>query len=961
VATAPGNPPIANAVTRGQPSSVTLSVTNGRAGTRLRQIEFRLPSGYGVDGGLGPPGWTVTRISAGGRVRFQVADCAQDGVAPGSSGTFRLDVTPPGTAISGDQTDALSRISAGDPCGGPTGWSITPASSVTWARKALLVTGTVTPTDGAPPLLATARYTVTNLSSGTRSGLSVSAAVSPAAGWSGGTCTPAALSLASGASATVSCTYTLTAAGNYTFAATAAGSGVSAVGATAGAVSVGAATASFALDNLAAGPSDTVRATLTVENHGAASFTATPPAYSALGLQNLARSAGTSDPAAAPVPAGGHRDFVYALDVTGAVGSQYQAQGTASTTVGDTNLAVTPPGTVSASRVEWAPPAVVRTRSAPPYLFTVTVTNGSGAAVSEVRVVNPQNGLWTGMASAGTSSPLTYRSRTISGATTTLRYAGTLAPGATASLQFSFAGVPAVTQTTGYPFQVLVYPAGAGQFFTTHAVTASVAVPIPDVGQLSILSSPGGQVLSWVNTSRTDALHDGVVVFRTPAPGVPTVPADFVDYSVPANQPADFFYEDGEGSTTDTLADPAVGAFNYRVCNVDALRVYSSCNTGFWNGAGWLDSALAPAGGWTHQLGGAVLLQPGIIPGNRVGVATNAPSVAVLDVATGDRAFDPVPLGALPSSGTPAAQIGDGRLLLFAADAGGGVLAFDLGKGALAWQAQKTGEAFVAGVTGIIRQYAPAAFRAAYPGDVLFLSSTTGRVLAVDAASGATLWTVNTGVAAGVRANTWYDVLTNRLYVATNGGGVLAYDLGTSSPAGPPSPLAGWSNPGGTYRLACARAPTSTELACVDVSGTLSLLDKATGAVRASLATGAVSPSALARITGAAPGFVVGNASRVVRVNQAGAPPVLTAAGQWAPGLTLSPAQAFPGPGMIVVAASDRRLHKLSLVDASDTGQSVLVTPQPASVLVGPPAFDVLNEMFVFGTEDGRVWAVPMF
>jgi hypothetical protein len=963
VATSPGTPPIANAVTHGRASSISLDVANSRAGTRLRQFEVRLPSGYTIQGGLGPPGWTVTRISSGGlwSIRFRVASCTQDGVASGTAGTFRLDVTSATAALAADQTDALNRITASDPCGGPTGWSVTAASAVTWQRKVLLVTGGVAPTHGAPPLAATASFTVTNLSSGTRSGVAVAPAVTPATGWTGGTCTPASLTLAAGASASVTCGYSLTAAGSYAFAATASGPSVSAVGASAGTVQVGAATATFAFDSLVAGPADRVRATLTVRNEGASAITATPPAYAALLLQNVTRASGTSDPAAAAIPAGGSQGFVYSLDVSGPVGARYLAQGTASTTAGPTNLAATPAGTVSASLVDWTPPAVVRARTASPYLFTVQVTNGSSAAVSEVRVVNPQNTLWTGMASATGSSGLAYAGSTISGATTTLRYTGTLAAGASATLRFQFTGVPAVTQTTSYPFQVLVYPSGGGTFFTTYGLSAAVALPIPDVGQLSILSSAGGQVLSWVNTSRADAPHDGVVIFRTPAPGVPTVPADFVDYAVPASRPADYFYSNGDASPADTLADPATGAYNYRVCNRDALFVYSSCNTGFWSGAGWLDSAVPPAGGWTHQLGGAVLLQPGIIPGSRVGVATNAPSVAVLDLATGDRAFDPVSLTALPSGGTPAAQIRDGRLLLFAADAGGAAMAFDLGAGALAWRSPKAGESFVAGVAGIIRQYAPAAFQASYPGDVLLLSSTTGRVLAVDAATGATLWTLDSGVAAGVRASAWYDVLTNWLYVATNGGGVLAYDVGTSSPTAAPSALAGWTNPGGTYRLACARAPVSTDLACLDSGGTLRVLDKATGAVRASLATGASSPSALQRITGAAPGYLVGNASRVVRLAQAGTPPALSIAGQWAPGLTLAPAQAFVGDGMIVVAASDKRLHKLALSNASDTGQSVLVNPQPASVLVGPPAFDVGHDLFVFGTDDGRLWAVPKF
>jgi outer membrane protein assembly factor BamB len=440
------------------------------------------------------------------------------------------------------------------------------------------------------------------------------------------------------------------------------------------------------------------------------------------------------------------------------------------------------------------------------------------------------------------------------------------------------------------------------------------------------------------------------------------VPADFVDYGVPANRPADFFFEAGEASTTDTLADPALGAYNYRVCNRDRLFVYSNCNSGFWNGAGWLDSAVAPTSGWTHQLGGAVLLLPGIIPGNRIGVATNVPSLAVIDAATGDRTFDPVPLSALPAAGTPAAQIGDGRLLLFAADTGGGVTAFDLGAGTIAWSSPKTGESFVAGVTGIIRRTASPGYQAAYDRDILFLASTTGRVLAVDCATGATLWSVDTGVAAGVRGKPYYDSVTNRLFVATNGGGVLAYDIGLSNPASAPPLAAGFVNPGGTYRLSCGRVPSAaTDFACVDVTGVLRVLTTATGNVRATLATGVSSPSALAGIGGATPGFVVSNASRVVRILAAGSPPVLTPAGQWSPGLTLSPSQTIAARGAIYVGASDRRLHKLAIADASDTGAFVSINPQPASVLLGPPGVDVVNEMFFFGTDDGRLWAVPVF
>jgi hypothetical protein len=955
--------PIANAVTHASGSSITFNVANTKANTKLRQIEFRLPSGYVPVGGLGPPGWTVTRTTNQRRIRFAISDCSQNGIASGETASFRLDVTAPTGWLSGDVTDTLSSISPSDPCGGTTGWSVTSASSVQIPRKTLRITGTVSPAQGAPPLAATATYTITNLTGQTKSGIALSPSVAPATGWTSGGCSPATLSLAAGASANFTCSYTLTGAPqSYTFGATAAGAGVSAVGTSAGSVLVGAVIATFAFDSVSAGVGDEVRATLSVRNQGASAISVTPPPFSALVLQNVVRETGAPDPAPAIVAPGDTADFVYPLTVSGLVGAQYVARGTASTTAGATNLAVTPPGTVAWSRVEWAPAAVVKTRSSSPYKFVVTVTNNSRSSVSEVQIINPQKNDWTGIANSGGSTGLAYSSKSTSGQSETLKFTGTLAGGATATLRFQFTGVPTVSQTTFYPFQVKVIPNGAGTFTTTYDQSIASARPIDDVANLTILSSSGGNVLSWLNTERADAPHDGVVVFRTPAPGVPTVPADFVDYADPANQPADYFFADRDGGVTDTLADPETGVFHYRVCNRDALYVYSDCTSGFWNAAGWLDSAVPPPGGWTHQLGGFAALLPGIVPGDRVAIATNRPSIAVFDVATGDRSFDPVSLAALPSFATPAAELGNGRTAVFAADASGKLTAIDGHSGAIYWQVTKTGESFLAGVSGIIRKYTPKAFQAAYPMDVLLVGSTTGRVLAIDATTGATLWTVTAG--AGVYALVGYDVDFTRMYVPTNGGGVEAYDLTQSSSTGAPPAVTGWVKPAGTYRLPCTRGPAASDIACVDTAGVLRVVDKTSGAARASFATGVASPTTLRSVTTAPAGYVVSSTSRVQRLGVAGTAPPLTVTkvGEWAPaGLTLSPVLVSPGTGGLIVGASDKKLHKLSLVDASDTGISATVTPESPSAFLGPAAYDVVNGLFVFGTSDGRVWAVKKF
>jgi len=169
-------------------------------------------------------------------------------------------------------------------------------------------------------------------------------------------------------------------------------------------------------------------------------------------------------------------------------------------------------------------------------------------------------------------------------------------------------------------------------------------------------------------------------------------------------------------------------------------------------------------------------------------------------------------------------------------------------------------------------------------------------------------------------------------------------------------------NPGGTFRFPCSSAGAPTDLACVDTAGLLRVMGKLDGAVKASFATGVTSPSSLWRVTGATPGYVVSNATRVQRLRVAGSPLAVTILGQWQPaGLILSPVQVFASAGTIIVGANDKKLHKLSLADASDTGVTATVTPELTSAFVGPPAYDVANHLFVFGTSDGRVWAVKNF
>ena len=65
--------------------------------------------------------------------------------------------------------------------------------------------------------------------------------------------------------------------------------------------------------------------------------------------------------------------------------------------------------------------------------------------------------------------------------------------------------------------------------------------------------------------------------------------------------------------------------------------------------------------------------------------------------------------------------------------------------------------------------------------------------------------------------------------------------------------------------------------------------------------------------------------------------------------------------GFVFVAASDKRLHKLALSTLADTGLSRTVNPTGTSPTLAAPSMDVADNLFLFGSSDGRLWAVPVF
>ena len=109
---------------------------------------------------------------------------------------------------------------------------------------------------------------------------------------------------------------------------------------------------------------------------------------------------------------------------------------------------------------------------------------------------------------------------------------------------------------------------------------------------------------------------------------------------------------------------------------------------------------------------------------------------------------------------------------------------------------------------------------------------------------------------------------------------------------------------------------------------------------------------------------MVASATRVnVLSVTASATPTIATAATWVPsGFRISTPAVFASAGYLVAGGTDRRLHRVSLTTGADQAQSALITTQaPGGVILAQPMFDSASSRYLFGTDDGHVWALPTF
>lgn len=314
------------------PSRLLFRVTNTDASEGLSRVTLRFPSGYRVRGASPPPGWTVAEGSSGptnesGEISFRTSDEAKctGAIARGSSLLFRVEVVAP--ASRSVTPDSLASAQGEQSCRGVT--LDPPAALPSWNRvglEAALAAG--------PPILGlggvvTVTLSMTNLSTLELSDLG--ALLRPAG--TGGVSrmqgpTPPTLTLAPGASGSLTWTGRAASAGRLHFGAQAVGKDVTSPPVRSDTLFVGDLDVSLSITPGQIESGQDVQVQMTVKNRGPVRVVNVIP--SPLTFDGTATASAPAGPTPASQPVlepGESATFAWAVAVTGKVEETYAFSG----------------------------------------------------------------------------------------------------------------------------------------------------------------------------------------------------------------------------------------------------------------------------------------------------------------------------------------------------------------------------------------------------------------------------------------------------------------------------------------------------------------------------------------------------------------------------------------------------------------------------------------------------------
>ncbi|HSP78258.1 MAG TPA: dehydrogenase, partial [Myxococcaceae bacterium] len=765
---------------------------------------------YDIDGGDAPVGWGVSTIDRKERrITFTASGgCggAPVGLAPGASARFTFRVV--GLAANADVTDTLvggntntkKSSSARDVCSGVV-FSGDPTQA-SWRRVGLSASLVVQPRTLQVGGNVSVQLVVVNRSLQTQANITLGGPVvvgSAAFNRVVQAFAPASLTLAPGATGAFSGRLQATQEGTAFFEASASNGTVSTPPTVSPQVDVSSFPALIDALPLAIAQGDTVTVRLVVTNPSKTTYRDVRPRVPVfVGTATPSLLSGPTPASVSSLSPGASVSFYWTYQVTGAIGTTFQFQGQADA-VRDgaplsTSLVASAQGRIVEHRLAIEPASLIAGSTNKTIHYTLY--NGGSVEIRGIKLLAPDKTFFNVSGTPFASDGSGWNTSTSKG-----NYVWTAPngqPGLTSGMQKTFsldyASIGAVTSDTTFTHQLELTQVDGGTTNTLRVdapVTLFVNRVLPEVEGLVAVSGPNRNTLLWTNPSD----HDGVLVLRAVGTAPDTSPEPGRRYGAGESLGnATVVYSD-ELSVASSFVDTGLAngtAYHYRVFNHDGLYRYSPGNAPLSSGLKSLPTGRGPGEPlWCYSVGFSTMQQPitelgvGIFSSNTSGrVTANLTDTANPPSFDGHERWRPVQLQGAVQSRFPIVPLhGLPGQYILTGDQAGHTYAIRADTGEVLWNGN--GGVSLGTIQSFpvvqLYDYANAAYQAAHPGrDLAFFATrlstgTDNKVVALDASSGAPVWTYAPGDLGMVSGGMLVDYVNNRLFVgARSNGGALA-------------------------------------------------------------------------------------------------------------------------------------------------------------------------------------------
>jgi|GEM_PF-1784726 len=981
-------------------SELTVDVlnTSNNKTRRMSEVSFVFPSGYIVLDSPAPTGWIVTFLDVGLRwITFSsTAGCGgttPNGLGTGEQARFKLRVIAPRASVDvANQQFVTGNLgtTAKDRCLGDS-FDVTLGPSSAWVRSGLSAQVSVRPRALGLNGQTQARIVFENRTTTAQNGIS---AMGPST--STGTVSftvagtdpdPFLVNVPQTGAGVLVARAQVTSEGTTVMQVRGANGAntVTSQVADTQMVNVRGLAVSVDVDNTDAFTGETVQVRMTVTNTFATDslIDVRPRPLVTQGSATFAALSGPTPASVSRLSPGTSAHFVWRYQVTGAAGADFRFRARVDATrngialAGD--LVDSAAGRIASHRVRISPAALAT--NVTNQTVTYTVQNRGTRPILQVQLLRPASNYFTYASTPATAGWTSNRAASGIITWTAATQGDTIPVGQERTFSVVYldlGSATALTEPTAFRHRMQLVDSLNGPPLRIEAPVTLMVGPVPEVERLTGVARDASVTLTWDNP----ALHGGVLVLRAEGAAPSTAPVQGKSYAVGEMVGnARVVYTDAFSSATsftDTTVTNGTTYF-YRVHNADDLRWYSPGNRP--TSAALIATPRAQLSGaplWCYSVGLDARQQPITELGVGIFSSFNNSVVALLSQVSnptqgGTERWRPLPLSGLIGSRFPVVPLrGLPGQYILVGDQAGVAYAINATTGQVLWQWDNGGQPIGTIQSFPVTQlhdFANAAYQAAHPGrDLVFFATrlanaAQNRVVALNAATGAVVWTYQPGDLGMVSGGMVVDYTTNQLFIGTksHAGSLdtlrVLNTLATGSTAQEVARL-----PVGDIDVSLVRNALTNNIFATDSDGTVHAVSVSTlqkvWSLPIATRPAQNTPAFTSFVRPQGGGFVASIAAgRVEYYETSAANPVPVR--KWSTPIA-SPSGTFSlnrsGVARIYVGSSDGKVHQLELTNGTDSGQVSMGGAQR----IGTPTIDHTASRLHVGSEDGRICAFPV-